>query len=401
MKFMEKAKRFFTLNAANHEGFTLVELIVVIAILAILAGVAVPVYSGYIKKAEKAADLQLLAAVNDAFAAACMVDEKAAVEITSAFLKWDGNKVVGIKSIEGADLATVQEAFDMFYGDNKNSEFKYFEEGKLQFANGVFMDVDTIAENGGGITVTYAGSTITVSAEALAALQNSSFKVAGSTALLGQVNSLTDYAKLLTQDNKLEAVFGDDDFIAAAMNAVGATDADDFADKTAAIVNKLVDSGMSLEDAQDQVYINAAILYAAQSAVTFDDDQIATLFSADGVGATAIVNNLKTDGKTAEGMAQATLVYGMYTAYANSEGAPAGAKDLLNSNPVNVLQQLNDPDFIDYVNSTQGQNDMVALQSALDVIVDSTNGNPDATADLMINGFNNKELQDVLDSLIG
>lgn len=39
----------------EKEGFTLVELIVVIAILAILAGVSIPVYNGYIRKAEHAA----------------------------------------------------------------------------------------------------------------------------------------------------------------------------------------------------------------------------------------------------------------------------------------------------------------------------------------------------------
>ena len=36
----------------SNGGFTLVELIVVIAILAILAGVAIPAYTGYIEKAQ-------------------------------------------------------------------------------------------------------------------------------------------------------------------------------------------------------------------------------------------------------------------------------------------------------------------------------------------------------------
>lgn len=59
----------FREKMSERAGFTLVELIVVIAILGILAGAAVAGYSGYIKKANEAADNEILSAVKTAVTA--------------------------------------------------------------------------------------------------------------------------------------------------------------------------------------------------------------------------------------------------------------------------------------------------------------------------------------------
>ncbi len=80
----------------KNGGFTLVELIVVIAILAILAGVAVPAYSGYIKKAEDAKVVTELSAVHTAAQATAAGEGKTITKVT----------------VTGAGVITVEPAVD-------------------------------------------------------------------------------------------------------------------------------------------------------------------------------------------------------------------------------------------------------------------------------------------------
>ena len=53
----------------NKKGFTIVELVIVIAVIAILAGVLIPTFSGIVKKAQESAEVQKVsAAYKEAYA---------------------------------------------------------------------------------------------------------------------------------------------------------------------------------------------------------------------------------------------------------------------------------------------------------------------------------------------
>jgi type IV pilus assembly protein PilA len=53
----------------NRKGFTIVELVIVIAVIAILAGVLIPTFSGIITKAQESAEVQKVsAAYKEAYA---------------------------------------------------------------------------------------------------------------------------------------------------------------------------------------------------------------------------------------------------------------------------------------------------------------------------------------------
>lgn len=95
----------------SNGGFTLVELIVVIAILAILAGVALPAYSGYITKAKDAAAITELDAVATAVQAARAT---ATGEIKTITV--DGT--TGAVTVDPALTDTQKTDFELFYGED-------------------------------------------------------------------------------------------------------------------------------------------------------------------------------------------------------------------------------------------------------------------------------------------
>ena len=99
-------------NFKKTGGFTLVELIVVIAILGILAAVAIPAYSGYITKAHEAADITQLDAIKTA-AMATVAEEGALEELTLTVTA----KAITKVEANGDDI-TDNEDFVLYYGSD-------------------------------------------------------------------------------------------------------------------------------------------------------------------------------------------------------------------------------------------------------------------------------------------
>ena len=179
----------FAKKVANHEGFTLVELIVVIAILGILAGIAIPVYSGYIKKANQAADVMLLGAVNTALAAACAENDFA--RLSDCALDIKNEKIAGIipevetmdddpaAAVGTMDLAgKIAASFLVYFGNNTETPLKYAKTADKY----VFNNTDqTFSIVGGGDGTSESGTTSledivnNLKDQILAAIADSSF----------------------------------------------------------------------------------------------------------------------------------------------------------------------------------------------------------------------------------
>ena len=382
-------------NMKKNGGFTLVELIVVIAILAILAAVAIPAYSGYIQKAEEANDLQLLAAINQAFTVACVENGIAPSELEDAYYDINDHKIVVLKKTGVTyDLAAVNASYALLFAGNEDAEFSVYKSLSFVPVQGVFKGSEEAS-----VSFSYNGKQIVLNSKDVAILgAQNAFSDRGAAALLGDVGDLDTYLQGLDENSTaLQDVYESPEFQAALASYLGVTQEEgESEEKFQERFEKAFLEKAGTDDPESSealtVRNNALIMYSASNAANTTDEQIDKLF--DG---SAVTGNISVADDPAQTMANAAIAYGMYTAYLQNNGLDAAEHDF--------FAVVNDAEgkykFNDYVKGDQGQADLEAYKAAMNMISDNTS-NTEVTTDILSNGIaGNDDLLDLMNEVMG